>query len=264
MKLTVLFLLFYTSFVFAGELESFHFGENNWTWKIGNSTVQSKDCKSGLQLLQQKLHSPQQLTKNYSISFGKIINTKKRKSIALLNFICEQVGRGSHTTIEIDILSFVEPLFSYKYNMTSTADDSGKTNSIVNWITVDLNTGKRANLLDFFTKDSLEKALRKDKWVLRRLTFLYDEKPKSLIPIIPNLISNAPSGKERPGFAIYDYDKEKNMAAVRIGFPNPDSTYWSTNIIQLGLWLKPKSHWIKEKLFYMKDRAEFKTLNLLK
>lgn len=142
----------------------------------------------------------------------------------------------------------------YSYELSESGDyacgSPGSSHSIQS---IDISTENPIKITDLFTETSIIPALKQDGWVIKNASADIDLNDIKTFDELLKAINNSDSATfEASSFAILGYDKEKNLAAVRL----IGSSYMGFNhseYLQLGLLIEPNKKMeklLKEKAFF--------------
>jgi len=144
-------------------------------------------------------------------------------------------------------LSLIGKYYSYEAG-ESGSYGCGSPSNFLAIHTINLSTGATISLSDIFTEESIRKALKDDNWVKKSVkeSGVILDSVSSFASALDVLSSVSDDVKFTPGgFAIYRYDKEKKIAAVRVvGVQYLGYDHYQ--YLQLGFWLRPTPEFNEE------------------
>lgn len=143
----------------------------------------------------------------------------------------------------------------YSYELSEFGDYACGPPSSSRYIkNMDIYTEKPIKITDIFTEKSIIETLKKDGWIIKnaKKNAVDLNSIKTFDDFLEAFNNSDSSQFDASSFAILDYDKEKNLAAVRL----IGSSYMGFNhseYLQLGMWIKPSNEMeelLKEKSFF--------------
>ncbi len=153
-----------------------------------------------------------------------------------------------------ELLSFVGPVITF-YTERADAVGGGYLGHLQKWYTYDLRHNVPANILEIVEEESLVQALKQDTWINSQLQPEQREQLKNLktFESIRRLaIQCCTVGDSYPlaadsflDFAFFNYDDEKQLAAVRLSFYPVGTDSFAGPVSQLGILVKPQKKYIK-------------------
>lgn len=154
-------------------------------------------------------------------------------------------------------LSLVGTYYSYE-SVEGGSYACGPPGSSLSVTAINTETLKPVEITDLFTENSMMTALKKDTWVLRQAKE-YSKNLNEINDFNDFLEGIMSSGETRLGasdFAILDFNKETNLAAVRlIGTKYMGFNHYE--YFQLGIWVEPIDvKMFREKSYFYLDRFE--------
>jgi hypothetical protein len=147
----------------------------------------------------------------------------------------------NYKAAEIHPLSLVGNVFTYKSEIFEDNPSTNKVSGGLGWTTLDLKTGKPAELLDFVTSESLAAALRNDPKLKAAKDWPPKDDSKNLLDDDGTIdeFRKRIEQKDTLDFAFYDYDPKSNVLALHLlATPAPQRAFSNESFI-LTLPVKP-------------------------
>ena len=158
------------------------------------------------------------------------------------------ICRSDAINEETRLLSLIGPILSIQIKANKSGA-GGNSYPEQRWKSVDVRTGFEVNIEELVDESSLANALMSDEYVKERLKTVGTEVTRThdwreLLHFLgqgafPD--HDLPKGRRDPfpGFSFYDYDAKNDRVALRLSFDRQPHYAYSTEISQIGLWVKP-------------------------